>query len=142
MATNTPNVMRRRWTTAGVLAAALLGSAAQAQDAPLGGQPPQGIMPSVPDLALQVTYQRAFEAVVWVMPASAIYRLRVGMTEVPGMGDNVILAYSVPLTPKDEAITPNTVTTAHCRVYGPARWSGGPGTAGKDGQGKPVRSDR
>ena len=69
--------------------------------------PPPGVQPSVPDLAAQVAFQRAFEAVVWAMPASAIYRLRVGLTEVPGMADNVILAYSVPLRPKDEAITPN-----------------------------------
>ena len=102
--------MRLSFVTAGLLAAALLAPAAQAQDAPLGGQPPPGTTASVPDLALQVAYQRAFEAVVWAMPASAIYRLRVGMTQVPGMADNVILAYSVPLKPKDEAITPNTVT--------------------------------
>jgi len=39
------------------------------------------------------------------------------MTQVPGIGDNVILAYSVPLKAKDEAITPNTVSGAlnpHC----------------------------
>ncbi len=102
--------MRLSYVAAGLLAAALLAPAAQAQDAPLGGQPPPGTTASVPDLALQVAYQRAFEAVVWAMPASAIYRLRVGMTQVPGMADNVILAYSVPLRPKDEAITPNTVT--------------------------------
>ncbi len=83
---------------------------AQAETAPLGGRPPAAFRPSVPDLEAQVAYQRAFEAVVWAMPASAIYRLRAGMTQVPGMADNVILAYSVPLKPKDEAITPNTVT--------------------------------
>jgi hypothetical protein len=103
-------LMRLSYVAAGLLAAALLAPAAQAQDAPLGGQPPPGTTVSVPDLALQVAYQRAFEAVVWAMRASAIYRLRVGMTQVPGMADNVILAYSVPLKPKDEAITPNTVT--------------------------------
>jgi hypothetical protein len=105
------SIRHRPWTTAGVLAAVLLGSAAQAQDAPLGGQPPQAVMPSAGRLSTGV------DAVVPVMPASAIYRLRVGMTQVPGIGDNVILAYSVPLEAKDEAITPNTVSGAlnpHC----------------------------
>jgi len=101
--------MRIRWIAFGLLAATLCVPPAHAQTEPLGGRPP-GTRPSVPDLEAQVAYQRAFEAVVWAMPASAIYRLRVGLTEVPGMADNVILAYSVPLKPKDEAITPNTVT--------------------------------
>jgi hypothetical protein len=96
--------------TRGLLAAALLAPVAEAQNEAPGGRPPAGVRPSVPDLEAQVAYQRAFEAVVWAMPASAIYRLRVGLTEIPGMADNVILAYSVPLKPKDEAITPNTVT--------------------------------
>jgi len=101
--------MRPNLIASGLLAAALCVPPAHAQTEPLGGRPP-GTRPSVPDLEAQVAYQRAFEAVVWAMPASAIYRLRVGLTEVPGMADNVILAYSVPLKPKDEAITPNTVT--------------------------------
>jgi hypothetical protein len=64
----------------------------------------------VPDLEAQVAYQRAFEAVLWAMPASAIYRLRVGLLEQPGMADNVITAYSGPLKTIHEAITGNQVT--------------------------------
>ncbi len=63
-----------------------------AQTEPLGGQPPPGSKPSVPDLNEQVVYQRAFEAVIWAMPASAIYRFRVGVLESPGMADNVVIA--------------------------------------------------
>ncbi len=81
-----------------------------AQTEPLGGQPAIGSKPSVPDLDEQVAYQRAFEAVVWAMPASAIYRFRVGVLEVSGMADNVVVANSGPITQTTEAITPNTVT--------------------------------
>jgi hypothetical protein len=77
---------------------------------PLGGQPALGSKPSVPNLEAQVAYQRAFEAVVWAMPASAIYRFRVGVLEMPGMADNVVAAFSGPLTQKAELITANTVT--------------------------------
>jgi hypothetical protein len=83
---------------------------AQAQTEPRGGQPPLGSKPSVSDLDAQVAYQRAFEAVVWAMPASAIYRLRIGFLEVPGGGDNVVIAYSAPLTQAAEVITGNTTT--------------------------------
>ncbi|MGB3127815.1 MAG: hypothetical protein WBB95_28710 [Pseudomonas sp.] len=38
---------------------------------PVGGEPPVGSKPSVKDLSDRVTYQRAFEAVVWSMPALA-----------------------------------------------------------------------
>jgi hypothetical protein len=48
------------------------------------------------------------------MPASAIYRLRVGFLEIPGMADNVICAYSGPLRTIHEAITPNQVTPYIC----------------------------
>jgi hypothetical protein len=64
----------------------------------------------VSDLNAQVAYQRAFEAVLWAMPASAIYRFRVGLLEQPGMADNVITAYSGPLHTNHELITPNQVT--------------------------------
>lgn len=77
---------------------------------PLGGQPLPGVKQSVPDLEVQVAYQRAFEATVWAMPASAIYRLRMGFLEVPGMGENVILSMSGPLTPIHEVITGNNQT--------------------------------
>jgi hypothetical protein len=81
-----------------------------AQTEPRGGQPALGSRPSVPDLEAQVAYQRAFEAVIWAMPALAIYRLRVGFLEVPGVGDNVVIAYSAPLTQSAEVITGNTTT--------------------------------
>lgn len=51
---------------------------AEAQGEPLGGQPDRGAKQSVKDLGEQVAYQRAFEAILWAMPASAIYRFRVG----------------------------------------------------------------
>ncbi len=39
---------------------------------PLGGKPPAGAKVSVKDLDYQVKYQRAFEAVLWSMPAVSI----------------------------------------------------------------------
>ncbi len=95
-------------TLVGVLA--FTAAQAGAQTEPLGGQPALGSKPSVPDLDAQVAYQRAFEAVLWAMPASAIYRFRVGAFEIPGAGDNVVIAYSAPITQLTEAITGNTVT--------------------------------
>lgn len=77
---------------------------------PLGGQPPLGSAPSVPDLDEQVAYQRAFEAVLWAMPASAIYRFRVGVLGLTGVTDNTVVACPGPITQAVEAITPNTVT--------------------------------
>lgn len=68
-----------------------------AQTEPLGGQPPAGAKQSVRDLDEQLAYQRAFEAILWAMPASAVYRMRVGFLELPGMADNVIASYSGPL---------------------------------------------
>jgi len=58
----------------------------------------------------QVAYQRAFEAVVWAMPATAIYRLREGFMDVPGVDDNVVVAYSKPALSIHKAITANTAT--------------------------------
>ncbi len=75
-----------------------------------GGQPAPGAKQSVVDLDEQVAYQRAFEAVLWAMPASAIYRFRVGLLAQPGMADNVITAFSGPLHTFHELITPNQVT--------------------------------
>jgi hypothetical protein len=77
---------------------------------PVGGQPPLGAKQSVADLDAQVAYQRAFEAVLWAMPASAIYRFRVGLLELPGMADNIVNAYSGPLNTNAEVITGNQVT--------------------------------
>jgi hypothetical protein len=75
-----------------------------------GGQPPPGPKPSADKLDEQVAYQRSFEAVLWAMPASAIYRFRVGLLEQPGMADNVVTAFSGPLHTFHELITPNQVT--------------------------------
>ena len=101
----------------GLLTADVLTRDVQAQDKPAvsksepqGGQPPRGAKQSVTDLEEQVAYQRAFEAVLWAMPASAIYRLRVGMLQAPGMADNVIAASFAPLATKQEFITPNQTT--------------------------------
>ncbi|WP_185969027.1 DUF1254 domain-containing protein [Carboxylicivirga sp. M1479] len=62
----------------------------------------------------QVTYQRAFEAVVWAMPATAIYRLRKGFMELPGVDNNVVVAYSAPALSQHKAITANTATPYIC----------------------------
>jgi hypothetical protein len=83
---------------------------ASAQTAPASGQPPSGAKQSVADLDDQLAYQRAFEAVLWAMPATAVYRLRAGVLQLPGMADNVILAYSEPMKTSDELITANQVT--------------------------------
>jgi hypothetical protein len=83
---------------------------ASAQNEPVGGQPPAGTRQSVSDLETQVAYQRAFEAVLWAMPASAMYRFRVGMLQVPGMADNVIGTTVTPLATSQEFITPNQTT--------------------------------
>lgn len=77
---------------------------------PLGGQPPQGASLSVDDLDYQLKYQRAFEAVLWAMPAMSIYRLRAGAFENLGLRDNDIIAYSGTATPRLEAITANSST--------------------------------
>jgi len=49
---------------------------AQAGVEPLGGQPPKGAKPSIKDFDYQIKYQRGFEAVLWNMPAIAIYSFR------------------------------------------------------------------
>jgi hypothetical protein len=73
-----------------------------------GGQPLPGTEQSVASLDEQVAYRRAFEAVLWAMPASAIYRFRQGLYQVPGVEDNVVVAFSGTLKTRHEAITPNT----------------------------------
>jgi len=97
-------------TLALVMAMLYTGSIVSAQIEPIGGQPPSSARQSVSDLPAQVAYERAFEVVLWAMPASAIYRLRVGLLQQPGMADNVITAYSGPLHTFHEAITGNQVT--------------------------------
>ncbi len=45
---------------------------------PLGGQPPSGTYCPIKVFDYQLKYQRAFEAVMWGLPAVSIYRLRQG----------------------------------------------------------------
>lgn len=77
--------IRRVALFAGALATIVLGaglgfvtSPARAQDGmePLGGQPPAGAQPSVADFDYQIKHQRAFEAMLWSVPAVAIYDFR------------------------------------------------------------------
>src|SRR5215468_6400978 len=103
------NLRMKTLTFALGMAALCADSIAGAQE-PLGGQPPAGVKQSVTDLDAQVAYHRAFEAVLWAMPASAIYRMRVGFLELPGMADNVIAAFSGPSRTIQEAITANQTT--------------------------------
>ncbi len=77
---------------------------------PLGGRPAPGAKSSVRDLEAQVAYQRAFEAVVWAVPATSIYRFREGTLKAYGIADNDIVAFSKPATPKAELLTANDVT--------------------------------
>jgi hypothetical protein len=76
---------------------------------PIGGKPPAGSAPSVSDLDYQVKYQRAFEAVLWSMPAVAIYQFHRAAAEI-GAGPNDILAYSQPAKPNLETLTANNQT--------------------------------
>lgn len=95
-----------------LVAASLGASPSSAQDGSetLGGQPPAGATASVKDFDYQIKYQRAFEAVLWNMPAIAIYSFRRAAFTDLGMKDNDIIAYSAPATPKLEAITANSTT--------------------------------
>ena len=76
---------------------------------PLGGKPAAGAKPSVPDLNYQVAYQRAFEAVIWSMPAVAIYGFYRAAMNI-GAKDNTILAWSQPAKPNAELLTANNVS--------------------------------
>lgn len=97
---------------AGVLSAVSMPVPASAQTGqePLGGQPPKGAKASIRDFDYQIKYQRAFEAVLWNMPAIAIYSFRRAAFSDLGMKDNDIIAYSATATPKLEAITANSTT--------------------------------
>ena len=77
---------------------------------PIGGQPAPGAKCSVPDLEYQVMYPRAFESVIWSLPAVCIYRMRAGAFDNLGMHDNTIMAYSKVATPTLEALTANSNT--------------------------------
>ena len=76
---------------------------------PLGGKPPAGSKPSSQDLDYQVKYQRAFEAVVWSMPAIGIYGFGKAAKAIGG-GPNTVLAWSQPAKPNTELLTANNVT--------------------------------
>lgn len=112
--------MKRSYLEAALALAVILTSltvdmAASAQEThsvtePIGGQPAPGAKPSVADLEYQVAYQRAFEAVVWSMPAVGIYRFREGSLKAFGIGDNDIIAFSKSATPRAELLTANNVT--------------------------------
>src|SRR5262245_22805542 len=83
---------------------------------PLGGQPPAGSSPSTNDWNYEIKRARAFEAVLWNMPAIAIYSLRRAAFDGLGMKDNDIITYSATATPKLEAITANS-TTPYIAAY-------------------------
>jgi len=76
---------------------------------PLGGQPPAGSSPSVADFDYQIKYHRAFEAMLWSLPATSIYSFRRAFDSL-GLKDNDIIAYSAGATPKLEAVTANSTT--------------------------------
>ena len=119
-------------------------SAALAGDTPtepLGGKPPAGSKPSVENLAEQVMYQRAFEAVIWSMPAVAKYGLHRATFEM-GAGNNVVLAWSAGAKPLFETLTPNN-TTPYVNVdHRPAQGPGGARRPDGDRQGQPLRTGR
>ncbi len=97
----------------GVLSAGVVATTpvlAQDGKEPLGGQPPKGSPSSITDFDYQIKCQRAFEAVLWNMPAIAIYSFRRAAFNDLGMTDNDIIAYSATATPKLEAITANSST--------------------------------
>jgi hypothetical protein len=85
---------------------------ALAQDGqePVGGQPAPGATASIKDFDYQIKYQRAFEAMLWAMPAVSIYGFRRVTFQDLGIKDCDIIAYSAPATPKLEALTANTTT--------------------------------
>jgi hypothetical protein len=99
-------------TAVGLFAVILAATTSMAQDGtlPNGGQPPPGSTSSIKDFEYQIKYQRAFEAVLWNIPAVAIYSFRRGAFEELGLKDNDIIAYSGTATPKLEAITANSTT--------------------------------
>jgi len=100
----------RMYAAAALLIISATPTAAQEGTETLGGQPPAGATSSIKDFDYQIKYQRAFEAVLWNMPAIAIYSFRRAAFDDLGLKDNDIVAYSAPATPKLEAITANSTT--------------------------------
>lgn len=76
---------------------------------PLGGKPPEGSRLSVQNLMDQVKYQRAFETVIWSVPAVIKYGMRRGSLEI-GADNNVIAAWTDGAKPLLETLTPNSTT--------------------------------
>ena len=105
-------------TFGATLSDAILPAPAFAQDGkePLGGQPPAGSACSIKDFDYQIKYQRAFEAVLWNMPAIAIYSFRRAAFTDLGAKDNDIVAYSEAASPRLEALTANS-TTPYIAAY-------------------------
>lgn len=65
--------------------------------------------PPAEELENQVTYQRAFEAVIWSVPAVSIYQFyRAAMEN--GAEPNTIMAFSKPATQESEFLAANNVT--------------------------------
>lgn len=81
-----------------------------AQTEPIGGQPPAGSKPSVSNLEEQVIYQRAFEAVIWSIPAIDIHGIRRALMNDVHISNNEFIAMSVKLDAKQEFLTPNNST--------------------------------
>ncbi len=139
--TNRLSVFRQVGTISSLVCLVVLSleQAVTAQENPPGGQPLAGAKPSVPDLEEQVAYHRAFEAMVWAMPASAMHRFREGVLALPGVEDNVILAYSDTLRTKHKAITAKHGDTVHRGGDGPPQGASGGGGARRVGEGQLVR---
>src|SRR5712691_2684617 len=86
--------------------ACAIAAPAHAQTDPLGGQPARGAKPSVKDLDFQFKYQRAFEAVLWALPAVSVHGFR-RAAEALGVHDDEVIAYSKVASPKFEALIAN-----------------------------------
>ena len=76
---------------------------------PQGGRPAADFQPSKTDFGKQIKYQRAFEAVLWSMPAVEIYGFKRAIEKIGG-GPNVIIAWSKPARPNAELVTANNIT--------------------------------
>ena len=76
---------------------------------PLGGKPPKGSYPSFTDYDYELKYRRAFELVLWSIPAVEVYGFARGIKAVGG-GPNVVLTWSKLATPKAELLTANNTT--------------------------------
>src|SRR5210317_2006444 len=98
--------MKRYLLIVTVLSYMLASTKAQTPIDPIGGKPALVTQVSIADFEYQIKYQRAFEAVLWSMPAIAIYGIYKA-AEPLGGGPNVIMAWSQPAKPNLEAITGN-----------------------------------